>query len=733
MISASQTSRLYLDPVLPMPLIILLAAVTISLTVAVYLRDIRNVSTFRLLAFTAFRILGTFGLLLILLNPQREVVEQPKQIKKKVIIAVDRSQSMAQTDLDSTRRIDEAKTVLEQSKLIEKGVPVFPGLHFYTFDETSARIQPGDLTNIQADGPDTRFHRSLTSMLQNADSGNALAGLILLSDGHDHELVNPARTAMEARNRKAPIFALPIGSDRTVRDAAIHIASYQPYIFAGQHARIDVALRLISCEYEDFTMELYREGKRIAQRRVAVGDEIQRLESFEVLEDEPGQYAYEVRLSQVDNEANTENNSATTFLNVSNKKIRLLLLEGAPYWDTNFTQRSLWGNDKFDLDIAISVAPGKVRTLRKNANLGELKIPKEDLDFDAYDCVLLGNNVERLLDTNAQVALVNYVKKFRGNVVFLRGKPTPATGTLDEISPVEWKSNLTGFSELEVDAAGRATGPFKLLNLHAGQKSLRPIVSVQESEGRELSTVMASARVPGASKPVPTMVHRRAGRGQVLAIASTGLWRTGFHADLLDSRSLFDPFWDNLILWLSSGRNVQSDGDYSVLLSTANLALGQNIHLRMTAKQAENLPMGVPVELYRDGETSALERGTLSPNDQQNQLTAQFTPSRPGIYRITVPLPDGNVETLRFAVYNDNRESTEVSVDRPFLQQLSTKSGGRVIEEKDLFPLVKKLVQDVQPEPIVRREPAWNTAFWAWLIALCFAMDWFLRRRGGLC
>ncbi|MFO8028073.1 MAG: hypothetical protein R6U56_10450 [Opitutales bacterium] len=733
MIIASQTSRLYLDPVLPLPLIILLAALIISLTMAVYLRDMRRVGTGRLLTFTAFRILGTFGLFLILLNPQREVVEKPKEIKKKVIIAIDHSESMAQTDLDSISRIEEAKTMLEGSKLIEKGRPVFSGIHFHTFGESARRIQAADLRDLRADGPDTRFHRSLTEMLQSADSGNTLAGLILISDGHDHELVNPARTALEARNRKAPIFALPVGSDRSVRDASIRIASYQPYIFVGQHARIDVALRLIGCEYEDFTMELYREGKRIARRQVAVGDEIQRLESFEVLEDEPGQYAYEVRLSQVENEANRENNSATTFLNVSNKKIRLLLLEGAPYWDTNFTQRSLWGNDKFDIDIATAVAEGRTLTLRKNPNLGELKIPGEDFEFDAYDCVLLGNQVERLLDDTAQQGLADYVKNFRGNVVFLRGKPTLESGPLDAISPVEWQSDISGFSELEVDAAGRSTGPFKLLNLHAGQKSLRPIVSVQAAEPRELSTVMASARMPGQRAPVPTMVHRRAGRGQVLAIASTGLWRTGFHSDLLDSSALFDPFWDNLILWLISGRNVHSDSDYSLMLNTANLALGQSIHLRMTAKNPESLPMGVPVELYRDGDEAALERGTLSPDEQQNQLTAQFTPTRPGIYRIDVPLPDGKSELLRFAVYNDNRESSEVSVDRPFLEQLSIKSGGRVIAENELYPLVEDLVRDEIAEPIVRREPAWNSALWAWIIALCFAMDWLLRRRGGLC
>lgn len=729
----SQNSRIFLEPVLPLPLLGLLATLIITLTITIYLRERSKVGWARWLTFTGFRLLGIAGLFLILLNPQREVVKTPKQINKKVIIALDHSESMAHTDFDSVSRLDKAKRILQRAELLADGAPAFSGLQFFTFSETAARINVDALSQLSADGSDTRFHRSLSSLLKNSDTGDSLAGILLLSDGHDLELVNPARTALEARSRNSPIFTLPIGSDRPIRDASIRIASYQPYVFSGQHARIDVAIRLIGCEYEDFTLELYREGTLIDKRRVAVGDEIQRVESFQVLEETPGQYAYEIRLSTVRNEVTTDNNTATTFLNVSDKKINLLLVEGSPYWDTNFTQRALWGNDKFDIDIAIAVAPNKVRILRKNETLGELILPKTAFDFDAYDCVLLGNRVERLLDPAAQAALATYVKELGGNVIFLRGQPVQGSGTLDAVSPVQWGKTLNGFSEIEVDQAGRSAAPFGLLNLHTGGKSLRPLLSVQQSESRELSTVLASARVPNQAAPVPTMIHRRAGRGQVLAIASTGFWRTGFHSDLIDTHSLFEPFWDNLILWLISSRNVRSGSNFSVLINTANLALGQAIHLRMTSKEADQLPVGVPIEFFRDGTSAPVERTVLGTNDSKNQLTASFTPTVPGIYRIAVPLPDGQMESLRFAVYDDNRERTEVSVDRQYLQRLATQSGGRLIEPGEIRPLVEELLRQVDSDPLIHREPAWPTWLLAWAIAGCFSFDWLLRRRSGLC
>jgi hypothetical protein len=730
---AMTSHRVFLDPILPMPLLIALGLLFLSLTIYVYLKDGPSIGWLRCSTLILFRGLAMAGLFLVLLNPQREISEPPQQLNKRVIVAVDNSASMAHTDEDSISRIDEARRHIDRAGLITHGTPTYPGLSFFSFDEGALQVTAATLATLPANGNDTRFHRSLSSMLQSAGSGESLAGLIVLSDGHDFELANAARTALEARNRNCPLFALPMGSDRPIHDASVRIASYQPYVFTGQHARIDAALRLIGCEYEDFILELYREGERIEFRKVAVGDELQRLESFEVMEEQPGQYAYELRLSPVRDEVTLENNSATTFLNVSNKKINLLLLEGSPYWDTNFTQRTLWGNDKFDIDVAIAVAANKQRILRKNSSLGTLKLPRTALEWDAYDCVLIGNHVDRLLNDESQAALVTYVQKYGGNVVFMRGNPLTANVHLDSISPVTWGDVANGFSELEINREGRTVAPFELLNLHAGQQSLRPILSVQQSENHELATVLASARVANIAEPVPTMVHRRSGRGQVLAIASTGLWRTGFNPQLGAQSDLFDQFWDNLILWLVTSRTVQSSSGYSVLLNTANLALGQTLHLRMTADHAEALPVGVPIEIIREVSPSEPYRTVLASTDAPNRLTTSFKPSETGIYRAEIPLPDGNIETLRFAVYRDDIERTEVSVDRAYLQQLADMSGGRLITPEELQPLVEELLRATATEPQLRREPAWDIPLLAWFIAICFAIDWIMRRRSGLC
>ncbi len=731
--SPLEISRVFYDPVLPVPLLLLAALALGGLTLFTYARDRRSVGNRRCLGLIVLRLLGLAGLFFILLNPQREVSKRVELLEQRVILALDTSASMAHADGGNRPRLDEARLHLARAGLLHAGKSQLKGLDFHAFDDGARPVSAAEIADLQATGEDTRFHQSLDAMLQSARGGQALAGIILLTDGHDFELVNPARTALDARARQTPLYALPLGGDEAVRDASIHIASYKPYVFSGQHSRIDLALRLIGCEYEDFTLELHREGERIESRRVSVGDESQRIESFEVLEETPGQYAYEFRLSTVRDEVTDENNRATTYLNVSDKKINLLLIEGSPYWDTNFTQRSLWSNEKFMIDSLTAVAPGKHIAMRKDPALGRLEIPATPEGFDAYDCVLLGKEVHRLLDPQQQQALADYVRDFGGTLIFTRGEPSADSPALADLSPVRWGEPVPGFAELEVNREGRSLAPFELLDLHGGPGTLYPVFGFQSAEARPLTSVLVGARRAGSDEPAITMAHRRAGGGQVMALAGTGFWRSGFHHELPDGASLFDRFWDNLILWIISGRNPHTGGDYRVLLNTANLALDQTLHLRMTAAKPEQLPAGLPVDLFHEDAPEPVDRVVLAPSENATGLAATYTPKAPGLYRAELALPDGSRETLRFAVYRDNREPTEVSVDLPFLQRLTQQSGGRILDPDELEPLVRELLVREEPEPLKRREPAWDTALLAFLITVLLALDWWLRRRWGLC
>jgi len=182
-----------------------------------------------------------------------------------------------------------------------------------------------------------------------------------------------------------------------------------------------------------------------------------------------------------------------------------------------------------------------------------------------------------------------------------------------------------------------------------------------------------------------------------------------------------------------AARNVQFGEQFSALLNTANLPLGQTLHIRVSASQTSELPTSLPVQIKPLGSSKVINELVLQLENDNKHIEGSYQPEAAGLYQAHLLLPDGSEQNLRFAVYQDNREITETAADLPFLEALTNQSGGRIIEKDELEPLIKDLLTDDSDEPITTREPSWDLPFLALFIAGCFAADWYLRRKWGLC
>ena len=205
----------------------------------------------------------------------------------------------------------------------------------------------------------------------------------------------------------------------------MRIDNYQPYAYVNQTTRIAARLRLIGCEYETFTVQLLRNGKLVSTQKVSVGEEPEVPVAFTVKEPKTGQFQYEVKVLPSGKETDTNNNNAFTYLNVIDEKIRVLILEGSPYWDTTFLQRSLYRNDKIELDAILGFAQNRARRIRGDEVRGTLHDPVEPEDFNQYDAVILGRSLNRLLDPDLLGRnLSHYVDKFGGTLIFPGAAPS---------------------------------------------------------------------------------------------------------------------------------------------------------------------------------------------------------------------------------------------------------------------------------------------------------------------
>ena len=730
---AAQTS-LVLDPILPIRAVVLIGLLLAGLTIGIYRRIGMRLTPAQNITLTVFRLLGVALVLALLLQPSRLDEIPPVVTDRVTVVAVDDSRSMAQNDVAQGTRSQAARALLADTGLIKPdGTPNDRHTRLFQFSEDAAPLPSATL--LTASGASTRFHRATSTILASLGANETARALILLSDGHDFELTNPAKTGFMARQRGVPIYAVPLGKQGKVRDVSARITSYQPYCYVKQKARISGALRLIGCELEMLNVELARGDHVVQTQRIRAGDEPEIAVTFDVTEPAVGQFEYEIRVTPLDGEIDRENNRALTYLNVIDQQIQVLFLEGSPYWDTTFLQRSLLRNDKMNVDSIVQYAEGKARVVRKKAGETELKIPATAEEWRRYDVIILGRSVEKLLGADALHQLEEYVKNHGGTVVFSRGRAFGGELALNELEPVIWSQLPTEHVRLQVSREGQALAPFRALTGPGTADTVPELIAgYGVVEKKPLTATLAATQSAGGGDPVPGMVHRRFGDGQVLSVGVDGLWRWAFNARIDGVNTLFDRFWDQMILWLMAGRDFLPTQQFSLRASSANIPLGEKIYFRAVTRDAALKARDIPLTVEHNGQEAG--RTTLSAADPNapDKLSAEFLPAKAGKFTATAKFPDGTSQTSRFIVFDENLEQTEVATDAGYLRKLCESSGGRLLKSEELGKLLGELMNEkVDATPTRKLTSAWDRVWVFWLIGLLFGTDWYLRRRWGLC
>jgi hypothetical protein len=741
------------DPIVPAPLVALTGALFLAATAWIYWQTGDSLGWKRRVALLLFRCAGAALMMGLLLQPSRRYSLPPPTRDRVTLVALDTSLSMKQRDADGRSRFDAARNLLADSgALTADGLAANSRMLMFQFDE-DARSLPQSVFNLVPTGKSTRFNKSIDTLLSAPAEGVAANALILLTDGHDLEMVNPVKTGMAAHYHHTPIYAVAFGKQGNVRDVAVRITGYQPYCYVKQKARVSATLRLVGCELEDITVQLLRQGQVVRTKQVNAQQFQELPVDFEVTEPETGQYEYEVRVLPLENEADTANNSAITYLNVIDQQIRVLVLEGDPYWDTTFLQRSLMRNDKFDVDAVTRYGPDKIRAVRKTPDGGALHLPRTLDELAVYDVVILGRSVDSLSTPSATSTradsgssplpsspvslpdlLDQFVNERGGTVIFSRGRAFDQDhgGGLE---PVLWGDASRDHVHLDATAEGRGLSPFRVLNdAEGGMDALPDLVAGNDaSAAKPLTSTFATAASREDPKAEPAIVHRRYGRGQVVSIGVQGLWRWALNAKADGANSVFDRFWDQMILWLLAGRDFIPSRQFSFRPSSANILLGENVYFRLALRQPDPKVKSVPVTIYYGDGVAG--RVNLAPVPASTgRLAAEFLPEHVGRYRAVANLPDGTTQESRFIVFTENLEESEVAADTLYLRRLCESSGGRLIEAAELPKLLQGLNEEqVDQTPRIVLTPVWNAAWVFYLAGLLFGLDWFLRRRWGLC
>ena len=714
------------DPVIPLTWIILIAVVMVAATVHYQMKSSKRLGKVRRSVLLITRLSGIAVIIVLLLQPIRIDHIPVPAVEKSLLIAVDTSQSMLEPHTGGVARIDAARADLDKAGMVAGDDP---RIHLFNFDQLALPISAENLMSHASDGENSLFNASLTSLLR-INHQAPPAGVLLLSDGHDFEMVPPGDTAKRLRAHNIPVFAIPYGTTQSARDASISIANYHPHTFIRQKTQLQAMLRLFGCSHEVVTVDLYCDERKVDSKVLESGTNNFLTVTFDVVHEDPGQYEYTFKVRPIPNERELSNNSATTYLNVISERIQILEIEGRPFWDSTFLRRSFSRNDKFDIDSLVAFTNDRVRPISSNdiRDTDKLKPPANVDDLKSYNIVILGREVERVIGNKGILAIKNWVKDHGGILIFSRGKAwTDNFAEASYLEPIVWATDAPKGVRLEVTPQAGSVAAFRILREVASEDTFPEVIAFPAAgKPKRLATTFSVTQ-----NQAPAAVYRRYGSGQTMSLGVGNLWRWVFNPDTQYDNNAYDRFWDHIALWMLANGGVTPADGYSLRADTSNLPLGETIHLRYSVFGDVEALGDTPIKVYR-GEKEVV---SLSPEAGINPAIKEtsFTPDATGRYEARVVNPDGSTSSTRFIVFQKDEETTETAMDVTYLEELAKASGGRMVEASEIADLVENLLQgSEEQDPLKRQTPIWDDPRIFLLLCLIFGIEWHLRRRWGL-
>lgn len=728
-------------------------------------------------------------LLGILLNPTWNERIPPPQGKPRLAIIVDDSASMSSPDMPDggTRYREAAKIAKECAAKLSDRFEV----HTATFSKSLLPTSVEELEQKVPSGLVTDMANAIASSLEpNRPAGQAL---LLLSDGNHNAGGGTPQVLTSvafARAVDAPIFTKTFGSSAESHDLALRLHAPQQLAFVGQKVPVTVVVWRRGRAPETVTVVLEHDGQEVSRQSVMISGDTRTEVRFEVQQEKIGLYRYEVRVDPFEGEVTQVNNYGTFLLRVVDEPIRILLVEGKPYWDSKFLSRTLAFDPSVELVSVVRMAENRYleRTFKRapgpeqpapekvsptpagaTAENAPEKGPSEppaagppvalpvveawrvlqnggEILADAhalssFQVLVLGRDAEAFLSDQALDNLRNWVANDSGALVCHRGQPMAQVNErLERLLPVQWKVSPESRFRMTLTDRGRDLRWFDSSTAGGSSDVLPHLPALATSSVAEhpkpLATVLATV-AGNTGEEAPVVTYQPYGGGRVVVVEGAGMWRWAFLPPAYaDHDATYGMLWQSLMRWLVSGAGLLPGQDMA--LHTDQVTFGSDepatasLLIRREAAQG-----AIPnIELTGDGIEGV------------RVITPVAAGEGPGVFRVLFgELPEGRYQARiagqsgdqsRSQVVFDVRQFLEEQLDltaRPdLMERIASSTGGVALTGDTSSEIADTFVAHLERGRVerIRRTMAWDR--W-WVLLGVFSVwtaAWCLRRNAGL-
>lgn len=714
-----------------------------------------------------------------------------------LIMLVDTSQSMSQRDVTGEagsdtadqpmRRIDQlAEYWLSRQMYRRLSGPAL--LERITFDQ-SARPLPGSLARSDTDQPmtdqfepkgkATRLFATMRSAVGNRGSNAGSTNVLVLSDGHDTDRAFDGSLLDRLASRGVTVHTATFGQPVKGPNLTMQAWADADFLLHSQSTTIHAQVLQQNLSGRDVRVSLYEDDRLVSRRTASLGSGQAPQVEFPIEPDIPEQTASKLLHYRVVTELIGTVGSAQddvpaverhVFIKVSRRRLRVLVLEGDPHWETRALVRVLARDPQvrltavYDLGRAgRTVIQSTGRPVRADADLtaepatgaeGRRSYP-DQAQLNEHDVVVLGRGCEVFFAGERAQLLVDFVRRRGGAMLMLRGEPFDtatsqgrlAASAIQPISPVTFGRRQIGSLQLAITESGRSSGVWRDDDGLVELSSMPNMIAATRTRGlASASVVLVTHDRGGQSNRQVAIATMRSGRGRVLCVLTEGMSRWTLLPGELSARdSVYASFWRRGIEWLATGGAMLPGQQATLLMDRLSGEPGESIGLTVERRSGggEQLTLNVRVT-GPDGH----EQSVALTQSSQNALTltGSFTPSEMGIYRVeltgkisdTGDEPDGQtavLDELQLAVYDQSPEQLAGDAQPQVMAAMARRTNGLVLapDGSDVDRLIdhlQKMQLAGQTDPSARYD--FQSIVAAVLLVGLLAIEWWRRRRAGL-
>ena len=622
-----------------------------------------------------------------------------------------------------------------------------------TFAERTAAVDLGELASLTPNGQAT----DLFAALRGAAGEGQHAAVLLLSDGHDTRRPWDQTVINQLTRQHDRVFAVPVG--KPAPQGSVRLAAWADanVVMVGDRTAIHVTVTQRSLSDAKVRLALELAGQKVATRTVAFGKQVAQSVTFDVQPPPASKTRqttcdYIVRASLVGHQASRGAGQVSphqhVFITVSPHPLRVLLLEGQPYWDTRELARILRADAGVKLTAVYQLGQRRIVIDPTSKAAGH----RLSLDADhlaKFDVVVLGKSINRFFPGKKANELAQYVSR-GGALVFARGEPWGAGSTrafrdaVAPLLPVDWGRRVERQLRLSLTPAGEDNPLMKLSQTRSAHAVLSALpemlAATRVTRTRSASVVMLDQTAFGSSKaPMAAIAQLRVGSGQVLAVLTEGLWRWRLLPDgqggLDDALSIF---WSRAVRWLAAGSGLVPGQAVTLTVDRARIEPGQSI----TARIIPRYPVGDrfdPVITVTSPGGKAAKVKPARDRRTARDFIARIAAPRTGIYTLSLDpdsLPAGmprQVAPAHVVVAPRSVEQLDTAAEPQILEKIARETRGQMLPVAGLNQLFDQLaaINQARASEAIPRDDFAKP--WA-LVTIFFALgiEWWLRRRWGL-